>query len=195
MTKCRVCNIELNEKNQYPHNRRDNRRICISCSKEDCRKRYYKNKEKWLLRNKKYYKTHKEQIRKQHAEYYQKNEKKRKTYRSIYYKENCGKWTFQRHETRRKILERLGGKCVKCGFNDYRALQIDHIYGNGNKDREKMKKKGGHAWNKYLLSLSDEELKKDFQLLCANCNWIKRFEKREHGWSFNGKKENKKGTN
>src|SRR6266446_5698640 len=32
---------------------------------------------------------------------------------------------------RREVIEHLGGKCVHCGFSDYRALQVDHINGDG----------------------------------------------------------------
>jgi hypothetical protein len=34
---------------------------------------------------------------------------------------------------RRKLIDFMGGKCVWCGFDDIRALQIDHINGGGNK--------------------------------------------------------------
>jgi hypothetical protein len=35
---------------------------------------------------------------------------------------------------RDKIIAYLGGKCIKCGFSDERALQIDHTNGGGSKD-------------------------------------------------------------
>lgn len=72
-----------------------------------------------------------------------------------------------------QVFDLLGWKCTQCGFADMRALQIDHIDGGGNQER---KTRGG----------SEEILKKilrtngvGYQLLCANCNWIKRFEKNE----------------
>jgi len=74
----------------------------------------------------------------------------------------------------------LGGKCAKCGFDDYRALQIDHINGDGYKER---KSKG--VGQKYIgncntvKKVCKGELK-NYQLLCANCNWIKRYENNEH---------------
>jgi hypothetical protein len=63
----------------------------------------------------------------------------------------------------------LGGKCVHCGFSDWRALQIDHIHHVG-KNREKQ----NVINNKILMGETE-----DYQLLCANCNWIKRHEERE----------------
>lgn len=35
------------------------------------------------------------------------------------------------------IYKVLGNKCCKCGFVDERALQLDHINGDGFKDRKK----------------------------------------------------------
>ena len=34
-------------------------------------------------------------------------------------------------EKRLEVIRRLGSKCSRCGFNDERALQIDHIHGGG----------------------------------------------------------------
>jgi len=81
------------------------------------------------------------------------------------------RWKF-----RLQIIELLGGKCAKCGFSDIRALQIDHINGGGNKEFKKFN--CHHAYYKHILE-EIEAGSKDYQLLCANCNWIKRFEKGE----------------
>ena len=74
-----------------------------------------------------------------------------------------------------KALVTLGGKCVKCGFTDYRALQIDHIEGGGHKEILK------HRKQMYGRIARGEHDKTKYQLLCANCNWIKRYEKNEAG--------------
>lgn len=75
----------------------------------------------------------------------------------------------------------LGNKCVKCNFTDHRALQIDHIAGGGVKElsrRGSGQKYKGHYYSHVKNSiLSGENV---YQLLCANCNWIKRFENNEH---------------
>jgi hypothetical protein len=73
---------------------------------------------------------------------------------------------------REKIVELLGSKCAVCGFNDPRALEIDHVNDNGNKER---KIYSTYAYYKHIL----EEIlsgSKDYQLLCANHNAIKRYE-------------------
>lgn len=70
-----------------------------------------------------------------------------------------------------KSVEYLGGKCYICGFGDWRALQIDHIKGGGSKENRTIGPGG----------IQDRVLqgKKGYQLLCANCNWIKRYEQKE----------------
>jgi len=78
-------------------------------------------------------------------------------------------------QLRRSVLEKLGGKCVRCGFDDERALQIDHINGGGAREFEKLGH--GEVYYRYLLDLP--KIEKTYQLLCANCNWIKRVENGE----------------
>lgn len=87
-----------------------------------------------------------------------------------------------RYKTRREILDLLGGqRCVHCGYDkDWRALQIDHINSDGRTDvrsdgltnmwafRTKLK---NPEWN--------AEARKRYQVLCANCNHIKVYEKKE----------------
>lgn len=70
---------------------------------------------------------------------------------------------------RLSVFEILGLKCSKCGFNDIRALQIDHVNGGGAKELKSFTR------NKYA-SIRDKILEgsKDYQVLCANCNWIKK---------------------
>jgi Zn ribbon nucleic-acid-binding protein len=75
--------------------------------------------------------------------------------------------------TRLKALNRLGGKCVRCGFSDERALQIDHVNGGGNKERQSYK---GAAFFYHVINLTSLE---EYQVLCANCNFIKRREEQE----------------
>jgi len=76
---------------------------------------------------------------------------------------------------RMETLSFLGGKCKKCGFSDWRALQVDHINGGGHLEN----KLGGHS-RRALLNRIRKSPKK-YQILCANCNWIKRYENNECG--------------
>ena len=75
-----------------------------------------------------------------------------------------------------KLFEILGGKkCVRCGFTDERALQFDHINGGGSLERKEA------GTNRFLVMkwVKDPDIKLKIQVLCANCNWIKRYENKE----------------
>lgn len=75
---------------------------------------------------------------------------------------------------------KLGAKCRNCpwGVCDPRALQFDHINGLSGKKR---------IPNCYMYReiIHDKAPENCYQLLCANCNWIKRYEcnetHRNHG--------------
>ncbi len=75
----------------------------------------------------------------------------------------------------------LGGKCSQCGISDIRVLQIDHINGGGQHQR---KHEGGYKRVTKEVLCDTENAKKKYQLLCANCNWIKRYENNEHNQFF-----------
>ena len=79
------------------------------------------------------------------------------------------------YRLRLMVLDALGGRCCKCGFSDFRALQIDHINGGGIIDRHKMSKGYHESIVKSFLANENK-----YQLLCANCNWIKRSENNEN---------------
>lgn len=76
-----------------------------------------------------------------------------------------------RDKLRKSIFNILGFKCIKCGFSDIRALQIDHINGGGAKEQKTMN--GNKGVYRYYRD-HPKETKKKLQILCANCNWIKR---------------------
>lgn len=80
------------------------------------------------------------------------------------------KWS----DIKTEVYRLLGDKCIRCGFTDIRALQIDHVNGGG------LKGKRGTPKSYYMLvreSIKRGEQK--YQLLCANCNWIKAYENHE----------------
>jgi hypothetical protein len=87
-----------------------------------------------------------------------------------------GGWSGHNLRVRDKTIVFMGGKCVRCGFSDHRALQIDHINGGGSRARRTLKLKTP-ALRKQILN--DSVWHKKYQLLCANCNWIKRWENNE----------------
>lgn len=84
-------------------------------------------------------------------------------------------------EKRSEVLRHLGGRCSNpsCGWvnvdgsarcNDSRCLQVDHVAGDGAKKRHGGEGHGAVFYRKVLKTLPGAE----YQLLCANCNWIKR---------------------
>lgn len=110
--------------------------------------------------------------------YYKKNKGRLKAYQREWTKKNPEKNAKSTREynarSRKALVDLLGGKCVRCGFNDPRALQVDHVNGGGTKDIKEMTGMKNIEITRRVLSGS-----KEYQLLCANCNWIKRVENNE----------------
>jgi hypothetical protein len=92
-------------------------------------------------------------------------------------------------EERKKIIARLGGRCQSpdCqwvnpdgsrGCTDPRCLQVDNKNGEG-----------ARGWDRYIKMLKDKSFTERYQLLCANCNWIKRIVNAEGKQRLNPPKE------
>ena len=144
--------------------------------------------------NRRYYSKNKDRIKATILSYRNKNRKKIATQQGQYYKENKERilerqkiWTrkfYAEHKDihkkrnrerwvkyRREMYEKLGGKkCVHCGFSDERALAIDHVFDDGFKERKKLK---SISQMRRAVLLKPER----YQVLCYNCNQIKRYEK------------------
>lgn len=72
--------------------------------------------------------------------------------------------------------------CMRCGFDDLRALCIDHIYHDGAEHRQAMTQKTGRRaaiGSSIYIWLKKQQYPEGFQVLCANCNMIKEAEYRE----------------
>jgi hypothetical protein len=95
-------------------------------------------------------------------------EKQRIASKKHYDKNGNVAWT----KKREALFTKYGDKCARCGFADKRALQFDHINNDGASDRMNM---GQYTLMKKML----EATSIDYQVLCANCNFIKEAEKRE----------------
>lgn len=70
----------------------------------------------------------------------------------------------------KECVERYGGKCQDCGFDNITALVIHHVNGGGSEHRKNMKADSiyGDLKSKGYPPLEDLELR----LLCANCHVI-----------------------
>jgi len=108
--------------------------------------------------------------------------------RRLYQRKYQGK---HRKVVRLKILNYLGGKCIKCGYNDNPdGLQIDHkrpkrLRGTHGYRGNDTFQYGSWAWANISWHKVLIELKK-CQLLCGTCHSIKtRMELRESkGWTI-----------
>lgn len=138
-------------------------------------KEYYKTKAKIWKKNHpeavkkfnhktsaKYYTKHREEIIRKHKMNLRNHPEK---IRKINNKSNA--------KLRIKVLDKFGRKCNNpdCPIPpeklDFRSLQLDHINDDGWKER-------ALKYGIYRKALKDP---KDYQLLCAYCNWMKRFKK------------------
>ena len=76
---------------------------------------------------------------------------------------------------RKKVINFLGGTCVKCGENDIRVLQINHLDGGGKVETQQ----GRH----FLLRILDGRRSiQDLDIRCANCNLLYEFEVGRRQW-------------
>jgi len=135
-----------------------------------------------------YYQQHREERLQYFREYREQNKERRSAWNKAYREHDIEAWNkkgrdyyktsrekvLKRHQILRfKVLQKLGNKCVRCGFDDWRALQVDHVKNNGHEERKKLRPR--ELYEK-ILELPKDELEENYQLLCANCNWIKKYE-------------------
>ena len=83
----------------------------------------------------------------------------------------------QRHRLnlKMKVLKHYGESCKNCGFDDFRALTIDHTEDNGAEERASLggKQFAGHNFYAWLIK---QGFPKGYQTLCFNCNLIKQWD-------------------
>ena len=134
-----------------PHIKNDRER-----QREACRKYYYNNLEKERERNR----------LKQHRFY-----RDRPEHMKVIAKRS-------RDKAKLEILTHYGlGKCqcVECGEGRIACLSIDHINGNGVRQRKQLKAHG----STFYIWLRRNNFPNGYQTLCMNCQWIKRDNKGE----------------
>lgn len=153
-----------------------------------------RNKEKQKAYMQEYYKKNKSILNQKRKTYYENNKDKyHELYlkRKPYFQDYQKKWWSENKDRRLQIRynnnkERkleiyilLGNKCNICGFDDERALQIDHINGGGAKERKEVGVGNYHLWLYKKMLKDKNSFQKEYQILCANCNWIKRYTNKE----------------
>lgn len=142
-----------------------------------------------------YRKKHRAHLNKLSNEWSKKNPEKRLAIQRKYHRSHelqVGRWRRQwglankakllaqdrvrKAKRRQAVLAKYGRKCKRCGFSDWRALQVDHIHGKGTADLRRFNN-SHYAFYNFLL----EKKRKGYRILCANCNWIMKYRKKQHG--------------
>jgi hypothetical protein len=92
----------------------------------------------------------------------------------------------RRYRVKMQVIGILGGQCASpdcrflnfdmtLGCKDPRVLEVDHINGGGRKEVEKI---GYHVM---MRSIIEKGHQGKYQLLCRDCNHLKRIKNGEHG--------------
>ena len=143
--------------------------------------------------DKKYYLNNSEKVKRINALWKEKNKERLIKYRNERYKQNREIILYRQKLTYKKRYEKnkvtistrnknrwiryknemyglLGGKkCKSCGFEDERALAIDHVFNDGYKERKL--EKSISQMRKRVFATPNR-----YQILCYNCNQIKKYE-------------------
>ena len=147
-----------------------------------------RDKEKERERNRKYREQNREKIRERDRAFYHANRESRlqnNKFNAAGEKRSASRksritqreWKKKQYDkVRTELLEFFGKKCVRCGFDDVRALCVDHINGGGTQERKLWQNKNKIYYYKSIIEKNGE----GYQLLCQNCNTIKRIEEKEH---------------
>jgi hypothetical protein len=151
------------------------------------RENYKKNPEKFRAYEKSHYHENREQILKRMRDKYKNDPKFKlrkdtankilKSTREFKDKRNLREKRLREY-WREELINVLGGFiCKECGYKISKIpLQIDHIKGNGRRERRK-----NSDTSRYykMYAVKPELARKTLQVLCANCNQIKKFENKE----------------
>jgi hypothetical protein len=142
---------------------------------------YQENKEKWVGYNLKQSTERKDEIKTYFEAWKKDNPDKVKKYSSDHYLKKHEHYKKKHREytadTKRTVLTHYGNgemKCVLCGFDNPKALTIDHIFGGGNTHRKECGGSGGIKVYRWLIR---NEFPSGFRTLCANCQLIEYYSK------------------
>ncbi len=140
----------------------------------DSKKYYLENREELLQYSRKYKASHAEHYRKYSRKWYRDN-RKRAIKKNNIWQRNNKQWFSNRFRTLKIEVIKHYSKtlsCKKCGIDDIRVLSMDHINGGGNKH---IKQIGGNLYH----WIKRKGFPSGFQVLCMNCQFIKRIENKE----------------
>jgi len=128
-----------------------------------------RNKEKIKKKRDEYYQKNRETINQKSRSYAQKNTVRIKEYRKEYHA-----------KLRLEVLAKIDPtmKCVMCGCDDTRFLEVNHIKGGGKKEQQRFKGDNhGSSQNIIMLIHKGKRDVEDLNLLCRVCNSIDHLER------------------
>lgn len=129
------------------------------------------NAEKIRVQQRAYWRKNREKMRGKNRRKYRKHGERLRERTRAYYRQNKDKCLDIKTRARIDAIKKLGPACVTCGYDkDIRAIQIDHIKNDGVDDR---RERGNYAIFKGIQIHGGQGR---YQVLCANCNWIKQVE-------------------
>lgn len=105
-----------------------------------------------------------------------KSTEKQREYLKQYRKKNPNYHSDWGAAKRKELVDFLGGHCKHCSNSDIRVLQVDHVHGGGIQESKRYSHNRRQFNNDILNGVLPKE---NYQILCANCNWIKRFTNKE----------------
>ncbi len=85
------------------------------------------------------------------------------------------KWSAWTRGHKDAAYRKLGGKCSVCSESRTPVLSIDHVHGDGALHRSTMNRNRKKLYDSIL-----EDTQGRFQILCMNCQWMKRHEQQEY---------------
>jgi len=142
---------------------RSQSRICWDCNRKRIREWKTLNRERYLAGVKRWNYQNREQQRQ-----YRKNNLEAARRRS----------RDSRRRLRLQVLQHYSPllRCHRCDFSDLRALTIDHVEGHGAAHRRTL---GRSAQTAFYTWLRSQGYPSGYQVLCMNCQFIKRVENGE----------------
>ena len=159
MDNCKKCGVQLNDENWPPSFRKRYVHRCSKCQYQLQLDYAARNPEQWKLMNRKKQRRYKET----HPDY-------AKTYYWSNVVEHSRRTWIYRWMIKRQVFKMLGGKCVVCGIEDARLLQINHKNGGGSKE-------GRFGEKMYAAILQGKRSTDDLELRCANHNLLYEYER------------------
>ena len=126
---------------------------------------------------KEWYKIHRSEILANRRKWYKLNHEKVKNYARKYYYSNrkrlLQKAKIQLQKIKAEAYNALGKMCNCCKLTDARFLTLDHINGDGYKERSYKGIRRISGRNAYFIARQKNWNSSIYQLLCWNCNCAK----------------------